>query len=124
MGRCMGGAWHGVWVHGLVHGWWWYTHAITPPPHHIVQHHHYHHPLMHHAMHHPMHHPMHSPAWPPPNGMHQPMHSPGCPSSQNQIRPHLTYRHRDYMILLLYITLHFLVSIGQFFGSCFYSVFL
>ena len=29
------------------------------------------------------------------------MHGPACPSSQTQIPPHLTYRHQDYMILLL-----------------------
>ena len=36
------------------------------------------------------------------NAMHRPMHSRACPSSQTPIRPLLTYRHRDYMILLLH----------------------
>ena len=31
------------------------------------------------------------------------MHSPAFPSTKTQIRPHLTYRHRDYMILLLHV---------------------
>ena len=38
--------------------------------------------------------PMHHPCT-------DPMHGPACPSSQTQIRPHLTSRHQDYMILLL-----------------------
>ena len=37
--------------------------------------------------------------------MHHPctdtMHGPACPSTKTQIRPHLTYRHQDYMIMLL-----------------------
>ena len=45
-------------------------------------------------MHHPMHHTMH-------HTMHQPMHVPACPSTKTQIRPLLTCRHQDYMILLL-----------------------
>ena len=35
------------------------------------------------------------------------MHGPACPSSQTQIRPHLTCRHLNYMILLLFIILFF-----------------
>ena len=35
------------------------------------------------------------------HAMHRPMHGPVCPSSQTPIRPHLTCRHSDYMILLL-----------------------
>ena len=42
----------------------------------------------------PHHPPMHRP-------MHPPMHHPACPSTPTPFKPHLTYRHRDYMILLL-----------------------
>ena len=38
--------------------------------------------------------PMHQP-------IHRPMHGPAYPSTKPPISPHQTYRHRDYMILLL-----------------------
>ena len=55
------------------------------------------------------------------NAMHHPctdvMHGPACPSSQNQIRPLLTYRHQDYMILLPCLSLfECLVSMFLSFG--------
>ena len=41
--------------------------------------------------------PMHQP-------MYRPMHGPACLSENTPIPPHPIYRHKDYTILLLYLT--------------------
>ena len=49
----------------------------------------------------PHHHNIKPPHSHAPMHMHRPKHGPACPSSQTKIRPLLTCRHSDYMILLL-----------------------